>query len=67
VAQAPQWRLMDAWPCGVLYVLEAIWHRLGIPEVIAQQLTCRKVDLLSNGRSLPWWPTELVRPFQALL
>ena len=45
VAQAPQWRLMDAWPCGALYVLEAIWHRLGIPEVIAQQLTCRKVDL----------------------
>ena len=45
VAQAPQWRLIDAWPCGALYVLEAIWHRLGIAEVIAQQLAFRKVDV----------------------
>ena len=32
VAQAPQWRLLDAWPFGALYVLEALWHRLGIPD-----------------------------------
>jgi hypothetical protein len=44
VAQAPQWRLIDAWPFGALYVLEAIWHRLGIDEVIAQQLAYHKVD-----------------------
>jgi Transposase DDE domain len=44
VEQAPQWRLIDAWPFGALYVLEAIWHRLGIAEVIAQQLASRKVD-----------------------
>lgn len=44
VAQAPQWRLIDAWPFGALYVLEAIWQRLGIAEVIAQQLASRKVD-----------------------
>jgi hypothetical protein len=44
VEQAPQWRLLDAWPFGALYVLEAIWHRLGIDEVIAQQLTYHKVD-----------------------
>ncbi len=44
VAQAPQWRLRDAWPFGALYVLEAIWHRLGIAEVIAQQLASRQVD-----------------------
>jgi Transposase DDE domain len=44
VEQAPQWRLIDAWPFGALYVLEAIWHRLGIDEVIAQQLAYRKVD-----------------------
>jgi hypothetical protein len=44
VEQAPQWRLIDAWPFGALYVLEAIWHRLGIDEVIAQQLASHKVD-----------------------
>jgi hypothetical protein len=44
VAQAPQWRVIGAWPFGALYVLEAIWHRLGIAEVIAQQLASRKVD-----------------------
>src|SRR5262245_11836041 len=36
VARAPPCRLIDAWPFGALYVLEAIWHRLGIAEVIAQ-------------------------------
>jgi hypothetical protein len=44
VEQAPQWRLLDAWPYGALYVLEAVWKRLGLPEVIAEQLAPRKVD-----------------------
>ena len=44
VEQAPQWRLLEAWPFGALYVLEAIWQRLGIAEVIAQQLASRTVD-----------------------
>jgi hypothetical protein len=42
--QAPQWRLMDAWPYGALYVLEAIWHRLGIAEIIEQHLGDRHLD-----------------------
>jgi hypothetical protein len=44
VEQAPQWRLIDAWPYGALYVLEAIWHRLGLAEIMAQQLAYSKVD-----------------------
>jgi hypothetical protein len=44
VEQNPQWRLLDTWPFGALYVLEAIWKRLGIPEIIAEQLAHRKVD-----------------------
>ncbi len=43
VEQDPQWRLLDTWPFGALYVLEAIWKRLGIPDVIAEQLAHRKV------------------------
>src|SRR5215510_4170503 len=44
IEQAPQWRLIEAWPYGALYVLEAVWKRLGIPEVISEQLASRKVD-----------------------
>jgi hypothetical protein len=44
VEQAPQGRLLDAWPFGALYVLGAIWQRLGIAEVIAQQLAAHTVD-----------------------
>jgi hypothetical protein len=44
VAQDPQWRLLDTWPFGALYVLEAVWKRLGLPEVIAEHLAPRKVD-----------------------
>jgi hypothetical protein len=44
VDQDPQWRLLDTWPFGALYVLEAVWKRLGLPEVIAEQLVHRKVD-----------------------
>jgi Transposase DDE domain len=44
VEQAPQWRLLNAWPFGALYVLEAVWKRLGIPDVFAEQLASHKVD-----------------------
>jgi hypothetical protein len=44
VHQDPQWRLLETWPFGALYGLEAIWKRLGIPDVIAEQLASRKVD-----------------------
>ena len=44
VEQAPQWRLIEAWPYGALYVLEAVWKRLGIPDIIAEPLASRKVD-----------------------
>ena len=44
VEQDPQWRLLDTWPFGARYVLEAVWKRLGLPEVIAEHLAPRKVD-----------------------
>jgi hypothetical protein len=36
--------LRGAWPFGALYVLEALWQRLGIAEVIAQPRAFRTVD-----------------------
>ena len=36
-----QCRLVDAWPYGPLYVLEALWQRLGLADIIAEQLKGR--------------------------
>src|SRR5215475_348571 len=44
VAQEPDWRVVDAWPYGDLYVLEALWRRLGIADVIEHHVTPRKLD-----------------------
>jgi len=44
VASQPNWRLLDAWPYGDVYVLEKIWRHLGIDEVIADVLGERKFD-----------------------
>jgi hypothetical protein len=44
VAKDPSWKLIDAWPYGDLYVLEQLWNRVGIAEVIAQQVGRRKFD-----------------------
>src|SRR5262249_59350568 len=44
VEQAPQWRLLNTWPFGALYVLEAVWKRLGIPDLISEQLASTKCD-----------------------
>jgi hypothetical protein len=44
VAGNPEWKLVDAWDHGDLYVLEQLWRRLGIPEVLAEVLAGRRFD-----------------------
>jgi Transposase DDE domain len=44
VQHSTQWRLVDAWPYGPLYVLEALWQRLGLAEILADHLKGRKLD-----------------------
>jgi hypothetical protein len=44
VQHSAQWRLIDAWPYGALYVLEALWQRLGIADIIADPLKGRNLD-----------------------
>jgi Transposase DDE domain len=44
VQHADQWRVIDAWPYGALYVLEALWKRLGLADILADQLRGRKLD-----------------------
>lgn len=43
VQDNPLWKIKGAWPYGDLYVLEAIWKRLGIPDVITKQAKDRKL------------------------
>src|SRR5262249_35882350 len=40
-----QWRLVDAWPSGPLYVLEALWQRLGLADILPEQLKGRTRDV----------------------
>ena len=42
VAAGNDWQLVSAWPYGDVYVLEAIWQRLGIDSVIRQQAASRR-------------------------
>lgn len=43
VAENPQWRLVNAWPYGDVHVLEQLWQRLGIAEVISEVIGKRKL------------------------
>ena len=42
VAEHPEWRLIDAWPYGDIHVLEQLWRRVGVGEVISELLGKRK-------------------------
>ncbi len=44
VAENPSWKLVNAWPYGDLYTLEQLWSRVGIAEVLAEQVGRRKFD-----------------------
>jgi len=44
VAENPSWQVVNAWPYGDLYVLEQLWQRLGIGEVIHEVCGARKFD-----------------------
>src|SRR5215468_5923870 len=44
VQPSAQGRVVDAWPYGQLYVLEALWQRLGLADIITAQLKGRKLD-----------------------
>lgn len=43
VAELPGWRVVDAWPFGDLYVLEALWRRLGIDEIVTRHARGRRL------------------------
>jgi hypothetical protein len=37
VADDPSWRVENAWPYGDVYVLEQLWQRLGLAEIIGRE------------------------------
>jgi hypothetical protein len=44
VADNPAWRLVDAFSYGDVYVLEQLWKRVGVSEVIREVLADRQFD-----------------------
>ena len=44
VAENPSWQVVNAWAYGDLYVLEQLWRRLGIGEVVAEVCGARKFN-----------------------
>lgn len=44
VTEDPSWRVVDAWPYGDVYVLERLWERLGMAELIGEVIAKRKFD-----------------------
>lgn len=44
IAENPSWQLLDAWSYGDVYVLEQLWRRVGIGEVLREVLGERKFD-----------------------
>ena len=44
VADIPTWQLVHAFHYGDLYVLEQLWRRVGVGEVIGEVLAERKFD-----------------------
>jgi hypothetical protein len=44
VAEDPRWQVVNAWPYGDLHVLEALWTRLGISEVLEEVLGERRFE-----------------------
>ena len=44
VDRDPSMRVADAWPYGDLYVLEQLWRRVGLPDLIAELADDRKVE-----------------------
>lgn len=43
VAASPEWRLVCAWSYGDVYVLQALWERLGIGEILNTQAGARRL------------------------
>ena len=44
VAADPSLRVVDTWPYGEVYVLEHLWRRVGVPELIGERLDERKFE-----------------------
>ena len=39
VLEAPDVRILDSWPSGGAWVLDRLWHELGIDQVLAGKMT----------------------------
>ncbi len=51
VLENPSWRVIDSWPYGDLYVLEEIWKRIGMPDLLPKKTRDDTQSLLPVERA----------------
>jgi len=44
IADDPSWKVINAWPYGPVHVLEGLWRRLGIADVVNRQAAGSKLE-----------------------
>lgn len=65
-AEMPGWRVRDAWPYGDLYVIEALWKRLGLDKIIAKYSRNRKFDYPVERAAFAMVANRLLAPSSKL-
>lgn len=66
VADEPGWRMDNAWPYGGLYVLESLWQRLGLAEIIAKQAGRRRMKFAVERALFAMVANRLLAPCSKL-
>ena len=62
VADSGNWKLLDAWPFGDIYVLEQLWAQLALPamlpqvahDMVSKYVPAERSECPSSGRASRW-------------
>jgi len=65
-SDAPDWRLVDAWPYGDLYALECLWRRVGLDAVLAECARSRKLQFSTERAIFAMVANRAVAPCSKL-
>lgn len=66
VASDPTWTLVDAWPYGDLFVLEALWKRLGVKDAIESRVKPRRYEFSLERALFAMVANRACSPFSKL-
>jgi len=66
VADDPSWRVVNAWPYGDVYVLETLWERLGLAEIVNERAGKRKLGFAVERALFAMVANRAVTPYSKL-